>query len=361
VPSLANLALVLRKFLDRNGGAAEDVVDWLASSKALRDWDRRDVYQVCLNRLPEFRPAPDDWQYANDRERAEHIVATLTCTEFRQSLVANVSATMPWVRRLFFVHIPRTAGTSVGRTIASHSELLVWHESYVNDEWFNRAMERLGCDPLTYAIRFLAQFCTPGTPLLVMGHVPVSVLLSERLLRARDEVFTIVRPPLEIILSNLAYMVEVALGPSEAPDAIDWREWFRCLGCKARNPTEMQPQDFGRIVRSARFGEEYGNPINRYLSLEEDPRSVADLMAYLNIKVLTAGTVSQYLRERLGVTKPLRLDNASNVGVRKRLVAEDMAFIRKHLIDKDLYLWRRYDEATRSFGPSVRPRCDGGF
>lgn len=340
-----------RSYLADQPALGSDFVTWLATRPSLWGWDRRDVYQACLGRLPEFETSLLDWSYESPHERAAHIAACLTCTEFRTNFLDIVTRALPDERRIFFVHIPRTAGTSVQMLLERDYGGPIWHDSYADDAWFARKLAKVDCEPLAFTIRLLAQLADPTSPLLLLGHVPLSVLLSRDLIRAGDQVFTIIRAPDAIVQSNLSYIVDVVTGDSDAPDAVDWRVWLAEIGCTIRGSEQLSATALRRILRSERFAREYANPLTRYLAIGDQPDSVPGALNLVNGRALTIRTLPDFLSATFGTTKALPMENQSESRAHELLGEDDLLFIRSELCAHDEPLWARYDEESGTFRP----------
>lgn len=351
MPALSIIANECRSYVCEQPLLAMDFVRWLATRPALWGWDRRDVYQACLGRLPELETGLIEWSYDSRYERAAHIAACLTCTEFRTNFADIVTRALPDARRIFFVHIPRTAGTSVQMLFERTDAGAVWHDSYADDVWFARKLATVDTDALAFMVRLLAQLADPSSPLLLLGHVPISVLLSRGLIRAGDEVFTLVRAPDEIVRSNVSYIVDRVTSTSQAPDASDWRLWLAEIGCALDSSNQVSASGVRAIIRSERFAREYANPLTRYLSIDDRPETVPGVLNLVNGQALTIRTLPDFLSVKFGTTAALPMENRSESGAHGLLADDDLRFIRSELCGKDGRLWAHYDEDTGSFEP----------
>lgn len=337
---LTHLIREIRAFRELNPQTSNDFVRWLSGRQLIENWDKRDVYQACLGRLPDLALGVLDWTYKSREECAAHIAACLTCAEFRVNAVDIIGRAMPSMPRIFFIHIPRTAGTSVQATLEVSSGALVWHESFENADWFKRAAARKGLDELGFSLHFLSQFADAGARLTVAGHTPLSVLLSRRLIRSIDKVFTVIRSPEEIIFSNLAYMIDIARSGADDPDAIDWRSWFSSLGCGFLAGAMPTPEDARLILQSARFASEYARPLARYLSISGRGDDVAEALNLVRCDVLDIETIGDYLSELYGSRAELKPINESRTPITELVGSAERDFVQRELSGPDMDLWR---------------------
>lgn len=332
-------------FLRSDQDSIEQFPSWLAERPLIRTWDRRHVYQACLGRLPELEAGCVSWAYADRHECADHIVRSLLSAEFRTNALEIIGRAIPHIPRTFFVHVPRTGGSSVQRALEQGFRGVPWHESYRDDDWFARALERQKVSRLEFMLRFLAQFANPDAQLLVGGHLPISVLLSRNLVRTGDTLFTIIRAPEEIVLSNLEYILDTAGSNSDAPDALDWREWLRHFDIDPSSGAPPSAVDLSRLIRSERFRIEYGNPLSRYLSYDGKGSLADETLSMLACAILTIETAPSYLARALEVQVPLQRINGSSTSVRQVLDSATMSYIREVLCGQDAPIWGRHCSA----------------
>ena len=287
--------------------------NWLSRNALIQDWDRRDVYQACLNRLPELRKL-HSWKYTTPVECAQHIEGCLLSAEFRSRIVEILNAANPSLLRTFFVHIPRTRGTSLLQSIEDDG-VLYWHDSFNHDEWLCKYCNRTGIDPTLFLIKLLSSTLSSDNSLFVAGHVPLADLISRKLIKAKDRVFTVVRPPKDIILSAVNYILSVASSTSSEPDARDWREWITSLGCDNLIYGTFDDDSLRRLLRSQRFAEEYRNPLTRYLSDDGTVDGALHCISLTNCDVVLEEDVSSYLLRTLGIHTPMGHHNGSNLSI----------------------------------------------
>lgn len=330
----------------RFAGSATNFRGWLAVRPLIDDWQQRDVFDACLNRLPD--PSSDNWmvEYSSREHCADHIIECLLSTEFRTRVIEIIGAMLPWLPKVFFIHIPRTAGTSVQYALEHGWAGPCWHVNYRDDTWFEQDLARFGWNRLEFTLNFLAQFARPEARLLVVGHNHLSGLLAERLVRATDEVFTVIRDPQIIMHSTLRYILDNVTSESRLPDAVDWRGWLDELGLPWRSDLKATVRG---MIRSARFTEEYGNPMTRFLSMDGTADGAIEACRLVRCSVLTAGAVGNYLEERLGVTAPVGVHNSSSTVVSSYLRKADKEHIANILCGQDTRLYASHDEATSSF------------
>jgi len=110
INSLRDVASLLTLCKAELGGldkaTSREVVEWLIRTGHLHAVDHRQLYQVCLDRLPESAA----WFSKADKDIgsvAEHLVACLNCVEFAERAPEIISRNFAEKDRLFFIHVPK--------------------------------------------------------------------------------------------------------------------------------------------------------------------------------------------------------------------------------------------------------------
>jgi hypothetical protein len=323
-------------------GDREDFSRFLADSPGLAMWDRRDVYQACLGRLPEqnvMSGTEFNWSYGSPTERADHLIACLLCDEFRSNFLEIFGAALPDVRRVFFIHVPRTAGTSFTLAIEKDHGSLTWHTSFVSYDWLAIESSKRNTDPLRYILDLLAQFDTGCGDLFVMGHEPMSGLLSKGYIRSWDLVCTIIRDPSLICRSVLNYVIDRASGGLGRPDAEDWRMWLTEIGCEGLLSGVINPAEVRLLLRSERFRAEYSNLLTRSLSLDGTVEGALYALNLVRCAVLLPETAGDWAHKMLNLQINLDRKNGSSGMASAVLAPGDWEFIHEELCADDLTLY----------------------
>jgi hypothetical protein len=330
----------------RFGGSAEHFAAWLATRPLIAEWQQRDVYDACLGRLPEIES--DSWTvgYRSREHCADHITESLLSEEFRGRIIEILSNKLPWLRRVVFVHIPRTAGTSVQYALERGWSGPWWHINYSDDAWFDDDLKRLGSSRLQFMLNLLGQLNEPKTRLLVVGHNQLGDLLVRKQLRSTDEVFTVIREPQDIVISSVRYILDKVTSDSHLPDASDWRNWLDQLGLPWRSDKRVTVRG---MLRSERFRSEYANLITKYLSIDGTASNAIKACQLVQCSILKNSSIKDYLTRKLDVRVNLGVHNSSSTDISAWLSDDDKEFILTYLCDQDLQLFVDYDEDTQSF------------
>ena len=124
--------------------------------------------------------------------------------EFKQNFGVLIADEFPHLERELFIHIPRTGGNSV-------------IDSAMQDPRFVVLRSPLGPisdipDWPVYYQRVASKLFSTGNCILVDYHLQVEHVLSFRLLRPQDRIYTIVRDPVSLLVSYLNYVLTRVAG-----------------------------------------------------------------------------------------------------------------------------------------------------
>ena len=178
---------------------------------------QRQIYQAVHNRPPDSYEA---LLRQNTTSDIRTFIAALSSVEFQENLIAHLLRSFPEKRRLFFVHIPKTAGVD----LATH---LISRYPSVSTTLLNRDLTPRP-DQLFLAIKHVVLEMTCSDTIFVSGHTHLGTYQRwcENGIRFQDRVFTVVREPLQQILSQLNYTL-TRIFSDEAPAPSDTAGWRR--------------------------------------------------------------------------------------------------------------------------------------
>ena len=163
------------------------------------DWQGVTPQQVCYAALGRL---PQDMHYtgltATVFEPLAYFRTLLLGSEFQSGIVANLLNAFPEKPRRFFVHVPRSGGTSLGQTMANHA-CTIPHDA-IGASWCSgRGFLDLVAD--------LCRAIPAHEAIHVSGHYTLRSIVDSRLARFGDSVWTSLRNPREIILSYVNYIL----------------------------------------------------------------------------------------------------------------------------------------------------------
>lgn len=177
------------------------------------DYQPQQVHYAALGRMPE-RPLvlPPGRYYPRD-----HLQELLLSDAFQTDLVPLLARAYDDKRRLIFVHIPKCAGTDLTNKLKTRYP---WVDvNIMESEWTSKHAMLRHLSRLAVQLRFNDQlyFC---------GHAGLDYYEQKQLVRPTDSVFTIVRPPADVVISQVNYILTRFWLDAEAgtvgPDTQGW-------------------------------------------------------------------------------------------------------------------------------------------
>ena len=158
----------------------------------------RQIYQSVHARAPDSLEAA--LPSANYNATASFIAA-LSSVEFQHNLAAHFLRAFPEKRRLFFVHIPKTAGVDVATRLISQFPS-------INTNLLNRILTPKS-DELFLAIKHIVLELECSDTVFISGHTHLATYQSwaGNGIRLQDHVFTVVREPMDRIISQVNYVL----------------------------------------------------------------------------------------------------------------------------------------------------------
>lgn len=254
------------------------------------------VYQLVHERAPErldlfMRPAGYDAR--------KHMEAALLSAEFQEKALPHLLHAFPEKRRDVFIHVPKCAGTdlilNVGARQLSVPKMLE-EEGWVSKQ---QLFEALRC--LVQAVPYYESF-------FVYGHMSLGSFVRRVGVRAGDRIFTVIREPLELMLSQANYAVtRLRQDPTgHDPDAREFLARFEM----DRLPDSISLVDLKALALRALLHPEIARAdrISAYLGDEQSPRyetALSNLVRY-NVEITTTRHYRQWLAERWGISSQSR-------------------------------------------------------
>ena len=282
----------------------------------------------------------DGWSPGVARDTA---FAALCSPEFQRASRRLLLDAFPEKRRLFFIHVPKCAGTDLSAHLAARFPSI--HQSLISTDYTSRT--RLFAE-LSRIARLLPWFDT----VLVHGHMNLGNVLETRLMRPFDAMFTTLRNPIDVALSQTNYILTRIMQDAEkgvfGPDS---RAWLNDLGLS------ITPQDVTReMLDDLRLPLLRDPTINRSDTLCEwlgggSAQEVMERLARLDAEVTTTQHYSTWLRDRWEIQSPYRRNESIPFLKRGDLATADLDYLHDITVeDRQLYaeVERRIDEAGAS-------------
>jgi hypothetical protein len=182
--------------------------------------NQRQIYRAVLDRLP----SPEEVALeATDGSIEELFQLALTSDEFQKRIISLALSAFPEKRRMIFVHVPKCAGTDLIESLSPyypHLYYLLSLEQFTTKELLFSSLKEI-----SLRLR-LADF------VFVSGHVPLGWYLDNDLIRHGDRIFTTIREPMQIAISN-ANFVATRLIMFRHESRPDTAGWLQALGLQS--------------------------------------------------------------------------------------------------------------------------------
>ena len=138
-------------------------------------------------------PPADGRYYPRD-----HLNELLLSDEFQTEMLPRLLRAYEDKQRLIFVHIPKCAGTDLSNKLKTRYP---WVDFNIMDsDWTTKDAMLRHLSRLATQIRFADR-------LYLCGHGGLNYYARNHLIRPTDQVFTIVRQPSDVILSQVNYVL----------------------------------------------------------------------------------------------------------------------------------------------------------
>lgn len=220
--------------------------------------------------------------------------AALLSGEFRQTIMPNLLHAFAEKGRDVFIHVPKCAGTDLIMNLAArHLPLpkLLEIEGWLSDEAF------------LLAVGAFVRLIPEHERIFVHGHMELGGYVYDAGVRTLDRIFTVIRDPLDLMLSAANYAIGRLRQDPNGRDR-DSAEILQCLGIP-RLPDGIGNRDLKDLATRALLHPEI-TPPNRactYLGRgTEGTYAVAiDRLVVHNVEVTTTKQYDRWLMERWSI------------------------------------------------------------
>ena len=199
--------------------------------------NQRQIYRAVLDRLPSLEEVALE---ATDRSVEELFQLALASEEFQSRIVSLILRAFPEKRRMIFVHVPKCAGTDLTESLSPyypHLYYLLGLERFTTKEHLFASLKEI-----SLRLR-LADY------VFVSGHVPLGWYLDNDLIRHGDRIFTTIRDPMQMAISN-ANFIATRLIMFRQESRADTAGWLQALGLPSipEEPTVEYSVDLAKIL-----------------------------------------------------------------------------------------------------------------
>ena len=289
------------------------------------------VYYSVLGRLPESAQVA---RMPAAYDARQHMHSVLISKEFQRNLIGVVLHAFPEKQRVFFVHVPKCAGTD----LASH--LLQRYPDVCLEQKLMRPAYTPAPQALLQLQRMMSTLPQRGE-IVLMGHFALDGLLSKGLIRFGDVAFSVVRDPISMALSVVNYALTLMeLKPQDRPlvalgfiNAINLRmdSHGPPAGPEARKRLGLQLLRDPKVLPA--------NNLCNFLG-RGDAASAFELCAAANIELTTVSRYEAWLQQRWGVGNSNRANESRRYLSLADLAADDLAYLHERSREDQLFYER---------------------
>jgi hypothetical protein len=250
----------------------------------------KQVYNAVLRRAPDNVAIATPVRYDPKR----HFQAALEGREFQRSAMRNFLHIFAEKQRDIFIHIPKCAGTDLVLNLApgrlSFPQVLNFEDWVTKEEFFS-------------SISGLVQASPFYDQIFVYGHMTVGDYVDTGGVRADDRMFTVIRDPVDLFLSQANYAAGRLLQDRERVDP-DTRETMAILGMdKLEDP--LTPSYLKLLATRCLLNDRISRPnrICYYLGKEQVAtykRAIEHIVTF-DIEITETSRYPRWLDERWGI------------------------------------------------------------
>jgi hypothetical protein len=305
----------------------------------------RQIYHAVHNRPPDSLqaalPSPTDY------DAIGVFIAALSSAEFQENFAARLLQSFPEKRRLFFVHIPKTAGVD----LATH---LISRFPSISTTLLDRTAAPTP-QQLFLAIKHVVLELGCSDTIFISGHTPLGNYQrwGGNGIRCQDHVFTVIRDPLEQILSQVNYTL-TRIFSDEAPvppDTAGWRREFAVTEGLSDLSRQAVVQLARRILRHQ--GVVVPNVICTFLGGGLCETAIMQTVAH-DLEVVELKRLDAWAEQTWNVTEKTRLNKSAKFVSMQDFSADDQDYIRS-IVQEDMRYYQGVMVAyDRHGGSSVR-------
>lgn len=308
------------------------------------DMSGRRIDQILYSVYGDSRPPTPKTEVWNPAQAREIAYQALTSQAFQKAVKGLVLNAFPEKKRRFFIHVPKCAGTDLSAHLSVRFP--AFHQSLTSRDYSSQ--HRLFGE-LSELVRILPFFDF----VLVHGHMNLGDVLGAKLLRPVDEMFTTLRNPIDISLSQTNYILTRLMQDAErgafGPDS---RTWLLELGLDVTPAEVTRPMLDALRLPLLRDGS-----INRPDTMCEwlgggEAAEVVDRLSELDAEVTTTRHYGGWLAGRWQIQSGTRRNESVPFLRREDLTPGDLDYLYDISIqDRQLYaeVEKRIDDAGSSW------------
>lgn len=299
-----------------------------------------DIYHTILGRYPESIKAALGPKNYSPRHQLR---SALLGKEFQSRIISLLLNAYPEKQRLLFVHVPKCAGTDLRVVLSTcHPSL---GSALSRPNWTTKRQ-------LFAAIQQFGRLLRSADTIFVHGHVQLAQWLDAGIARPKDRVISVIRDPIEIIISQVNYIITRILADQTSGNyQPDTQGWLERLGIE-RLPAMMSETEIRSLAKTIIHDEVLTNrnTICRYLG-NGDVRSFFHHVVVANVELTDTEHYSAWLSDRWSIHRQAKANVSTKYVTAAMLDAEDRRYVDEISIE-DQQVYALISEQLRCNGGS---------
>jgi hypothetical protein len=324
-------------FYDPNYGLSD-----LLARLELTPRQARDVCYAVFGALPVRGGGKDEFA-ANGYAPRDHLNQLLMSTAFQQETLTLLLNAFPEKRRLLFVHIPKCAGSDLSHHLMTRYPSV--EQRLMQEQWTSK-------DTLFAALRDLVPALVLFDSIFARGHIPLSWYLDRGLVRPIDRLFTIMRHPVEVAISQANYvMMRIAQDLDSGKTGVDTQQWLAQLGFEEIPHwplAELAAHVCHKVLRNSEIV--IANPLCHWLG-GGDAATVLDRLAECGAEVTETSRYNRWLGETWGIESTTRVNESRKFISQAALDREELDYLNE-ISAEDAKLFELVQQRLAGLGTS---------
>jgi hypothetical protein len=273
----------------------------------------------------------------------DHLCELLVGDDFQADLLPRFVNAYADKRRLIFVHIPKCAGTDLTNKLKSRYPWMnynIMHPLWTAKDAMLQRLSRLAVE-----LRF-------ARSVYICGHAELNYYLDRHMIRPGDQVFTVIRKPADIVVSQVNYVLtRFSQDIERGQVGPDTAQWLSAIGLDAL--PEGMSDDFVATIAPLLLKNPHivtPNTLCRWLGGgKSDARTALDAMVRSDIEVVDVERYQAWLASRWNIVSRSR-DNASVSYISLDALSVDQRDYIEQITQEDLKVHRAVVDALAKTG-----------
>lgn len=316
----------------------------LLQDTGIEDMSPRQIYQSVHGRPPD---AFDAAVLVANYDAMASFIGALSSLEFQENLAAHLLQAFPEKRRLFFVHIPKTAGVDVATRLISRFPS-------INTNLLNRTLTPRPEDTFL-AIKHIVLEMACSDTVFISGHTHLGTYQkwTGNGIRLQDHVFTVVREPMDRIISQINYVLTRIFSDETPvqPDTAGWRREFQVSDIQIRHSPDAVFQLARQIARHP--GVVVPNIMCEFIGGSGFDEAMTKTVAH-DLEVIELKQLDAWAEQHWGARQKTRLNTSEKFVALKDFSLDDIEYCRSSIQEDIKYYEKVLTALDRHGGASIK-------